>query len=621
MTTIVPESKGITPAERQQELPVTQASEPGECGGGPETGIQPASRRRTWLLLVPLGVAGAGILWLLVWAMLEQFNKPEQPLIYTSLARGELPIIVTARGNLESQVKTEIRCEVETVGKDRYTGGTQILFIVPNGSPVKKGDLLVELDSAALREELDQQILDTDRQRAEKIQADVKYENQKTQNITTLEEAKLDVELAEMELRMYEDEGDGTYQLALQELQLQIQNSRAAMNEAQAGLAMRKTDRNGVELLYKLGYRGKGDLDQARFQYLQSEDGLVKAANALSNALANRQKLEKYEYPMQIKKLKGSLESAKRALIQVERDNEALLAQAEARMNSETQALKTEEERLEKLKDQIEKCKVYAPHDGMAVYPVERRSSSVIGEGVAVRQRQRMLVLPDLSAMQVKTQVHESVVDQVKPGLIATIKIDAFPDDVYRGHVETVGVVPDQQGWYNSDIKVYETIVLIDDTPRDLKPGMTAVLEIHVARLKDVLKVPVQAVVQKGRESWIYVKAGTGVERWFVRPGRTNDKFVELLEEPDSAHTLQEGLQVVLNPMALMEASMHEEKSEVAKSEEAESESEDWLPTNDDLQAPAGPPEKSGKRKEKAPSGDRRKSKTGKTRQRAAKSA
>jgi multidrug efflux pump subunit AcrA (membrane-fusion protein) len=164
--------------------------------------------------------------------------------------------------------------------------------------------------------------------------------------------------------------------------------------------------------------------------------------------------------------------------------------------------------------------------------------------------------------MQVKTSVHESVLDQIKPGLKATIRVEPFPDRIYQGTVKSVGVLPDQGSYWGSDTKVYETIVTLDDEVEQLKPGMTAVAEIHVDRLEDVLSVPVQAVVQIGRQTWCYVDNAGRVERRDIELGRTNDKFVEILEG------LDEGTRVVLNPMAIIDEAEQKEAEELAKKEQ-----------------------------------------------------
>jgi len=78
---------------------------------------------------------------------------------------------------------------------------------------------------------------------------------------------------------------------------------------------------------------------------------------------------------------------------------------------------------------------------------------------------------------------------------------------------------------------------------------MTAVVEVHVARLEDVLSVPVQAIVQRGRQTWCYTQGSGGVERIPVELGRTNDKFVQIRSG------LNDGDRVVLNPMSIFDDS------------------------------------------------------------------
>lgn len=109
-----------------------------------------------------------------------------------------------------------------------------------------------------------------------------------------------------------------------------------------------------------------------------------------------------------------------------------------------------------------------------------------------------------------------------------------------------------------SDTKVYETVVTIDEEVELLKPGMSAVVEIHVDRLRDVLSIPVQAVVQIEDENWCYVRSETGVERRSVELGRTNDKFVEIREG------LSAGEEVVLNPSAVTDDSTQPDETPIA---------------------------------------------------------
>jgi RND family efflux transporter MFP subunit len=470
------------------------------------------------------------------------------------VARADLPITVTERGNLESQTNTEIRCEVETVSGQN---GTRIVTLIQNGKAVQEGQLLVEFDSAPLKDRMDSQVLAYEQAKAAQRQAEVRFENQQTQNETALRTAQIKVELAEMNLRMYEDGAKGTYRITLADLDLKIQEAKNQIAEAQAALLLQRTSTHGMEMLYKLGYRGKGDLDQALYKTIQAEDALVKATNSLSNAIANRNKLELFEYPMKKLELEGAIETTKRTLIQAERDSEALLAQAEAAKHAADRALFKEEERQNKYKTQLARCRVVAPHAGMVVHSTERTPwGRIVGEGELAVERMKILTLPDLTSMQVKTTVHESMLDQVREGLPATVMVDAFPDREYSGTIRSVGVVPAQSsGYTNPDVKVYDTVVTINEKVQQLKPGMTAVVDIHVDRLEDVLCVPVQAVVQVEDETWCFVEGPDGVERRAVSLGRTNDKFVQICEG------VEEGERVVLNPMALEEGEETQERT------------------------------------------------------------
>jgi hypothetical protein len=77
---------------------------------------------------------------------------------------------------------------------------------------------------------------------------------------------------------------------------------------------------------------------------------------------------------------------------------------------------------------------------------------------------------------------------------------------------------------------------------------MTAVVDIHADRIRNILAVPVQAVFQIDKDHWCYVFSPNGPEKRKVELGRSNDKFVHI------TNGLAAGTRVVLNPMSLLEA-------------------------------------------------------------------
>ena len=493
-------------------------------------------------ILGSVGLVGAGV------SKLVDSGESNAAFVFYDVRKSDLPIVVTERGELASQVETIITCKVENLG-DRGNSGTQIIYIVPNGSAVEKDQLLVEFDSATIRDRLEELELAFQKARSARIQAEAKYNNQILQNETTLAEAVLARDLAEIELSMYKDPKVGTAKLSKEQIDRQIDEAKNAANEARATLELAEVERDGMKELFKLGYRGKSDLEQSRLKYLQAEDRLASALNQIKTYRGNRQKLDKFEQQMEEKRLQGALATSERNIKQVENDNQALLDQALASKNEAINTESKEKERLERIRQQLENCKIFAPHSGMVVYKRERRGNTEIMEGAIVRERQEILSLPDLSKMKVKTQVHEAVLDQIRPGLPTSVRVDAFPESTYRGVVEKVGVVPSSNGgWFSSgSVKTYETEVRIVDEVEGLKPGMTAVVNMHVDRIEDVITVPVQAIIQSDGETWCYKETGRDISRQGIKIGRSNDKFVHVREG------LEVGDRVVLNSMDIYE--------------------------------------------------------------------
>ena len=92
-------------------------------------------------------------------------------------------------------------------------------------------------------------------------------------------------------------------------------------------------------------------------------------------------------------------------------------------------------------------------------------------------------------------KVAEKWVDQVKPGQKVRIQVFAFPLRELTGTVEMVNPLPDPTSYLASKVKVYTTLISIDEDFPDLRPGMTASAEIPILDLQDVVRVPSDALV------------------------------------------------------------------------------------------------------------------------------
>lgn len=466
--------------------------------------------------------------------------------VWQEVDRSDLEIVVLERGSLESQSNVDLVCEVEDVRRDNING-TTILWMIPNGASVKEGDLLLELDSNPMQEALDDQILLTENAIAEKIQAEANLKNQLTMNLTAEAEAKLLIELAKLELEMYVDESNGTHRLAVAANKRRIDDVNNEILAAQATMKLRREEQRGVEALFELGYANRNEVRRIELTYLQAEGQFAAKLNQLQSEQSALKKMEVYEQRKELLSLKGKVATAERGLEQVLRNNEAKLAQMQALMRAKDESLKKEEERLARYKDQLQKCKIYAPQSGLVAYPISKTSE--VREGVPVIFRQKLLSIPNLDAMQVETRIHESALDQVHPGLPVRISVDAFPGSHYQGTVKSVAVLPEQSSWSGNDTKVYQTIVTIDEKVTGLKPGMTAVTEILVDSATNVVNVPLYAVVEHDDETYVVVRDGDNrLEPRPVDLGRASETRVSI------QNGLSEGESIAINAQDLASA-------------------------------------------------------------------
>nr|WP_286178077.1 efflux RND transporter periplasmic adaptor subunit [Rhodopirellula sp. JC639] len=339
---------------------------------------------------------------------------------------------------------------------------------------------------------------------------------------------------------MYTDDESGTHKLAVEEIKRSIDEVNNQILEAQATLELRRDDRRGIDSLYKLGYANRNELRKSELAFLQAEGKYAAQLNKLETSLATLRKKENYEREMELLRLRGKLQTAQRGLEQTLRNNEARLAQVQAILRARTESLKKEEERLERYTEQLAACKIFAPEAGMVAYASSRNDE--IREGMPVRFRQHLMSLPALDKMQVQTAVHESDLEQIRIGMKARITVDAFPGKEYIGTVQSIAVLPEQNGWRGSETKVYATTVTIDGTVDQLKPGMTAVTEIMIDSVEDALTVPIQAVIERDEQTWVLIRQNDQLIGQPVETGRQTDSVVQIVSG------LSDGDQVALNP-------------------------------------------------------------------------
>jgi HlyD family secretion protein len=145
--------------------------------------------------------------------------------------------------------------------------------------------------------------------------------------------------------------------------------------------------------------------------------------------------------------------------------------------------------------DNLGKCRFVAPFDGVvsALYVEE---GEIVVIGTMNNPGTQIMTVSDLSRMLVRADVDETDVVDVRIGQQATITVDAFPDTTFAGTIVEIGNTAKRtaasavEGQTN-----FEVEVVFDETVPQVRPGMTADVEIETATHVRTLGVPIQAVV------------------------------------------------------------------------------------------------------------------------------
>lgn len=404
--------------------------------------------------------------------------RPGQ-LITQVASRGPFDHIVLEQGEIESSSNTEIVCEVKARGSSM--GGVAILWVIDEGTKVKKGDKLVELDSSELELRLKEQKIQV-------ITAEAR--------VTT---AKALVEQAKISRQEYLE---GVFKT--QEKALLSTKAIAEQNLRKAKLAIQSSERLVAKGLVK-----SLQLEADRF-------AVANAQNQLDGADGELQVLRNL--------------TKQKMLVQFDSDIEA----ATASLSAVESELREEQLELAEITEQIEKCVMYAPSEGVVVH-ANRYSSRggsaefVVEAGATVRERQAIIQLPDPSLMQVKCKVNESRITLIEAGMPAKISVDAIPGMRLTGRVIKVNRYAEPSSFFSSSIKEYATIIEVIDPPDNIRTGMTAEVQIFVEQLEDALQIPIQGLYEHGSEMFTLVQRGPQeFDTVKVEIGATNDTMASI---------------------------------------------------------------------------------------------
>ncbi len=579
--------------------------------------------------VVPLAI-GVAVLFVAVaiggWYYFLRPTPIRADVLLHTVKREPLVVTVAEKGTLESAGNRDIVCKVRAGSKGF---ASTINWVIEDGSRVKAGQLLMILDSSALKDQEEDQQIKVQTALSAKVKAEKDYEIEARKNAIAVSTAKNVLTLAEIELEKFTglDYDPSRATLAaigggmatLSEsgaFRQEVDNAVGEVRQFQSDVEQNRERSAWADRMVKLSYMSPAQAQAERSRL----DGSVEK---LRSSEAKLKQLRTFDRKQRLTDLTSKRDNAVRALEQAELEAEAKLVQFAAEKQKATSVYLQEDEKLRDIAQQKAECRIVAPagiqDNSMVVYfksESSRFSSSgsqgLIEQGAQVKEGQKLLRIPNLSYMQVNTKVHEAMVARVRGDVLvptylvdgvqklmmlntdsfsrvvgqrhesidsvreklrnfeykklsdgqkASIRVDALGARVFEGHVRTVAAVASQSDSWISDVKLYQTLVMVDFEVlpngtrkridnEELKPDMTAEVTITVDTAKDaVLTVPVQSIIggtEMGAKREVFVKTPTGHERREVTLGIYNEKFVEIREG------LAEDDQVVTNPKVLL---------------------------------------------------------------------
>lgn len=476
-------------------------------------------------------------------------------------AQQDMTISFIEAGSIKAKKAVSIRSEME--------GYSTIVNIIPEGTiltedDVKKGTVILELDASQAKQDLNRQLIDYNTAMANLTEARENLDIQKNQNASDIQQGKLAVKFAMLDLQKYLGQNVA---MAL------IPNDPNQMPKDEAFVAL-------IDDPNKLGGESQQTLRQLQADINLATDELLRAQNTLywTNQLVEKEYVAKteqeadqlnakrseikadqaktakdlfirYEFPKQAQKLFSDFIESERQLERILAKARSQQAQAEAKLSSADATFALEKERLERLQRQIAASVIKAPCPGMVVYASQgysshgsSRSRTSIEVGREVREQEEIMQIPSALDVLVDAKVHETNIDKIVIGQKARITVDAMPDTVFQGEVTKIAPLPDPGSFLsNPDLKLYATEISLQGG-ETLRPGMSAKVEIIVGELKDVIAVPLQCVSNREGKKICYVHTLKGNTERPVVVGAYNDKFIEITEG------LKPGEKVSLNP-------------------------------------------------------------------------
>lgn len=413
----------------------------GPSASRPGAGAKSKKLRIWWIVggIVLLGAAAGTT------AMLAGGSKTNRPdLLLHTVTLQSLDLTVVERGTLESVENKDVTCLVKASKGGNFA--TTIKYVIDDGTYVRAGEHICDLDSAALDDQKSTQKIAVSNARANLIKAIADRKSAINENLELLIKAEDAVRNAELDVANYvglpkdllpqltdarqrksfilELESDfdkflvhhqkelaghsGEFQQLLEDVNGRIQTAEAEYDQWKDKAA------------YSQRMVIKGYVSQSQAQ--ADEARLNSAFEGLKKVRTEKQRLQTYISQKSVKSLCSLLRAADIGLEKTKDQTDGRQKFVDEDLIAKRTTEELEVKKLKEIEEQILACRIYAPQDGLVVYYIPEQSrfgggsqQSIIAQGEPVREGQKLMRIPNLQKMQVVARVHEAMIARIRP--------------------------------------------------------------------------------------------------------------------------------------------------------------------------------------------------------------
>jgi HlyD family secretion protein len=343
-------------------------------------------------------------------------------------------------------------------------------------------------------------------------------------------EVNLRAEVPGRILRLLVDEGDRVTrdqvvaELDPQEVEAQLGLARAELASARARL---EEEQAGVVMLRE---RIRTRIEETRATRERAARDLERLTALFAEGAISRQQLDQAQAEFEVAAAAHEAALADRDQVAVKEHQVAAARAVVAQREAQVRLAEVQRWRMS----------IRSPIAGLVTRRLANAGEVVgLGGGSTITLGGPLFTLVDLDRLYVRAAIDEYDARQIRLDQEARVSLEALPGRTLRGRVYKISPAVSGE---RQEARTFSIRVALEEGRGFVKPGMSADVEVIVARRQNALFVPSQALLEREGKRWVYRIADGQARLVPVKVGENNWQSTEILEG------LGEGDQVVVNP-------------------------------------------------------------------------